>query len=60
MIHHLHGLGPGGAPQLLTPPRHVIELSQNVSREFRLKSLMMIQKDPGDEVIEPVSPFLSA
>ncbi|WP_443693243.1 hypothetical protein ACRZ5O_11670 [Pseudomonas protegens] len=27
MIHHLHGLGPGGALPLLTPPRHEITVS---------------------------------
>jgi hypothetical protein len=53
MIHHLHGLGPGGALPLLEPPRHVIEVSQNVSRAFHRKSLLMIQQDPGDEVVGP-------
>jgi hypothetical protein len=54
MIHHLHGLGPGGAPPLLEPPRHVIEVSQNVSQAFHRKSLLMIQQDPGDEVVGPI------
>jgi hypothetical protein len=51
MIHHLHGLGPGGALPMLEPPRHVIEISQNVSLAFHRKSLLMIQQDPSDEVI---------
>lgn len=32
MIHHLHGLGPGGALPLLTPPRHEYVIPENVSR----------------------------
>ena len=37
MIHHLHGLGPGGALPLLTPPpRHAYVISENVSRKLKL------------------------
>ncbi len=53
MIHHLHGLGPGGALPLLEPPRHEIALSRKVALAFERKSLLMIQKDPGDEVLTP-------
>lgn len=53
MIHHLHALGAAKCQPLLNPPRHEIEISQNVAREFRNKSLLAIQKDPGDEIIEP-------
>ncbi|MCT8954769.1 hypothetical protein MN546_20220 [Pseudomonas lundensis] len=53
MIHHLHALGSAKCQPLLNPPRHEIEISQNVAREFRNKSLLSIQKDPGDEIIEP-------
>lgn len=53
MIHHLHAMGPQKCLPLLDPPRHVIELSQNVSLAFHRKSLLMIQQDPGDEVIGP-------
>ena len=56
MIHHLHALGSAKCQPLLNPPRHEIEISQNVAREFRNKSLLAIQKDPGDEIIEPLSP----
>ncbi|WP_321847333.1 hypothetical protein [Pseudomonas paraveronii] len=52
MIHHLHALG-SKAQFLLDPPRHKIHISENVAREFRNKSLLAIQKDPGDEIIEP-------
>ena len=36
MIHHLHGLGPGGALPLLTPPPHKYEIPENVSRKLKL------------------------
>jgi len=53
MIHHLHGMGSKSLP-LLSAPRHVFEVSENVAREFHNKSLLMIQADPGDEVLSPV------
>lgn len=53
MIHHLHALGPGGALPLLDPPRHEYRPSRNVARLFDQKSMLMIQKDPGDEIIAP-------
>nr|WP_319527814.1 hypothetical protein [Pseudomonas laurentiana] len=34
MIHHLHGLGPGGALPLLTPPRDEITVSPTVVRKL--------------------------
>jgi len=34
MIHHLHGLGPGGALPLLEPPRHEITLSPAVAQKL--------------------------
>jgi hypothetical protein len=36
MIHHLHGLGPGGALPLLEPPRHEYVIPENVSRKLML------------------------
>lgn len=37
MIHHLHGLGPGGAlPLLEPPPRHEYVIPENVSRKLNL------------------------
>ncbi|KDD65349.1 hypothetical protein V466_29250 [Pseudomonas mandelii PD30] len=53
MIHHLHAMGPQKCLPLLDPPRHVIEVSQNVSLAFHRKSLLMIQQDPGDEIDAP-------
>ena len=52
MIHHLHAMG-SKAIFLLDPPRHEFQISENVAREFRNKSLLAIQNDPGDEIIEP-------
>lgn len=53
MIHHLHGLGPGGALPMLEVPRHEITVSNIVALEFHRKSMLMIQQDPGDEVVYP-------
>ncbi|MFP6786133.1 MAG: hypothetical protein VCB24_17910 [Pseudomonas sp.] len=46
MIHHLHGLGPGGALPLLTPPRHEITVSPVVARKlenFRAREALRIE-----------------
>ena len=53
MIHHLHQLGPRGALPLLTPPRHKYEVSHSVALEFSRRSMLMIQQDPGDEIVAP-------
>ncbi|GGU79431.1 hypothetical protein GCM10009504_40410 [Pseudomonas laurentiana] len=45
MIHHLHGLGPGAAVPLLTPPRHEITVSPAVVRKlenFRAREALRI------------------
>ncbi|MGY2320378.1 hypothetical protein [Pseudomonas azotoformans] len=52
MIHRLHDLG-SKSKALLEPPRHEFTISENVARDFRNKSLLAIQKDPGDEIIDP-------
>ncbi len=36
MIHHLHGLGQGGALPMLEPPRHEITVSPSVARKLEL------------------------
>ena len=36
MIHHLHGLGPGGALPLLEVPRHEITVSPTVAHKLQL------------------------
>ncbi|WP_060514911.1 hypothetical protein [Pseudomonas sp. NBRC 111132] len=48
MIHHLHGLGPGGALPLLEPPRHEITVSPAVARKlenFRAREALRIAAD---------------
>ncbi|QLJ16232.1 hypothetical protein H0H12_10040 [Pseudomonas putida] len=48
MIHHLHGLGPGGALPLLTPPRHEITVSPSVVRKldnFRAREALRLPHD---------------
>ena len=57
MIHHLHAMGPQKCLPLLSPPRHVYEITANVSLAFHRKSMLMIQQDSGDEVIFPNSKF---
>lgn len=54
MIHRLHELGPDRALPLLLVPRHEYRPSRNVARLFAEKSMLMIGKDPGDEIISPV------
>ena len=53
MIHHLHGLGPEGSAPFLATPRHIFVIKQNVVRLFDQRSMLMIQKDQGDEIIFP-------
>ena len=36
MIHHLHGLGPGGALPLLSIPRHEIHISETCRAKLEL------------------------
>jgi hypothetical protein len=55
MIHRLHELGPERSLPMLEVPRHVFVLKKNVARLFDQKSLLIIQKDSGDEIIAPQS-----
>jgi len=52
MIHQLHALGSAKCQPLLNPPSHIFEPTEKVAREFRNKSLLAIQNDLGDEIIE--------
>lgn len=48
MIHHLHGLGPGGALPLLEIPRHEITVSPAVAQKLELayrRESLRITKD---------------
>lgn len=54
MIHRLHELGRERATHFLTPPKlHNPQPSKIVELAFQRKSMLMIQQDPGDEVIAP-------
>ncbi|MGJ3438642.1 hypothetical protein AAZU54_01435 [Pseudomonas sp. Je.1.5.c] len=53
LIHGIHALGRMHAAKFLTPPRHEINISPRLALAFDRKSMLMIQKDPGDEVFAP-------
>jgi len=53
LILNAHALGPNLSYQAMESPRHKVQISENVARMFRKESLLMIQQDPGDEVIHP-------
>ncbi|MFK5733837.1 hypothetical protein KW869_09885 [Pseudomonas urmiensis] len=53
LIHGIHALGRLHAAKFLTPPRHKISISPRLALAFDRKSMLMIQQDPGDEVIQP-------
>ncbi|MEX5566520.1 hypothetical protein Q1J55_01715 [Pseudomonas syringae] len=52
MIHNLHALEPGGALPMFKIPRHEIRVSNIVALEFHRRSMLMIQRCTGDEIIE--------
>jgi len=54
LIHGIHALGRLHAAKFLAPPRHEISISPRLARAFDRKSMLIIQQDPGDEVIAPV------
>lgn len=53
LIHGIHALGRLHAAKFLTPPRHEITITPRLALAFDRKSMLMIQQDPGDEVIRP-------
>ncbi|MDN4497931.1 hypothetical protein QYE73_11670 [Pseudomonas mosselii] len=53
LIHGIHALGRLHAAKFLTPPRHEISITPRLALAFDRKSMLMIQQDPGDEVIPP-------
>ncbi|MFV3319374.1 hypothetical protein [Pseudomonas sp. NY15374] len=55
LIHGIHALGRTHAAKFLTPPRHEIRISPRLALAFDRKSMLMIQQDPGDEVLRPAS-----
>lgn len=42
----------------LSYPRHEIVISENVAREFENQSKAKIRKDPGDEIVPPITDIL--
>lgn len=53
LVHGIHALGRLHAAKFLAPPRHEISISPRLALAFDRKSMLMIQQDPGDEVISP-------
>ncbi|MCG8291922.1 hypothetical protein [Pseudomonas entomophila] len=53
LIHGILALGRLHASKFLTPPRHEINISPRLALAFDQRSMLMIQQDPGDEVIAP-------
>lgn len=53
LIHGIHSLGERHAAKFLTPPQHQISISPRLALAFSQKSMLMIQQDPGDELITP-------
>ncbi len=53
LIHGIHALGRMKAAKFVTPPRHEISISPRLALAFARKSMLMIQQDPGDEVVYP-------
>ncbi|AYN15467.1 hypothetical protein CHR29_10065 [Pseudomonas monteilii] len=53
LIHGIHALGRLHAAKFLTPPRHEISISPRLALAFDRKSMLMIQQDPGDEILTP-------
>lgn len=53
LIHGIRALTQHQAMKFLTPPKHEVRLSARLELAFSRKSILMIQHDPGDEVIRP-------
>ncbi|MCU7240377.1 hypothetical protein [Pseudomonas peradeniyensis] len=53
LIHGIHALDRLHSAKFLTPPRHKISISPHQALAFDRKSLLMIQQDPGEEIICP-------
>ncbi|MDD2113782.1 hypothetical protein NP554_18570 [Pseudomonas asiatica] len=53
LIHGIHALGRLHAAKFLTPPRHEIIISPSLALAFDRKSMLMIQQDPGDDILPP-------
>lgn len=56
LIHGIRSLGEKHAAKFLTPPQHQISISPRLVLAFDRKSMLMIQQDPGDEIVSPTCP----
>lgn len=54
-IRYVHSLGPDGSRKAMKDFRalHKVALSEDVEQRLIAGSMLMIQKDPGDEVVGP-------
>jgi hypothetical protein len=54
-VRYVHSLGPDGSRTAMDDLRelHKVELSVDVERRLIAGSILMIQQDPGDQVISP-------
>lgn len=55
LINGIRALPQRQAVKFLTPPKHVVRLSPRLELAFSRKSMLMIQQDPGDQIIAPLS-----
>lgn len=53
MIHGVRALPQRQAVKFLMPPKHEVRISPRLELAFSRKSMLMIQQDPGDQVIAP-------
>lgn len=53
LVHGIHALGRLHAAKFLTPPRHEISISPRLALAFDRKTMLMIQQEPGDEILPP-------
>jgi len=53
LILNAHALGPALSYRVIGSPRHNFQISENVARMFRDRSLQELRKDPGDEHFAP-------
>jgi len=54
LVHGIYALGRLHAAKFLTPPRHEIRISPRLALAFDRKSMLMIQQNPGDEIVQPI------
>lgn len=53
LIMNAHDLGATLSYQAIGSPRHKVQISENVARMLQRESLLIIQQDPGDEIVSP-------